>query len=314
MFSKRQINFFLQKVPCFGWLYSGFVKLNLILFHWNERCHYVCYGKDDPDKKYYVIRSRGKTEGLLSSVFGVVWEIGWAKQNGYIPYVDFSNSLCQYHVDRLVNGTDNAWEYFFLQPEKLTLSEVKTKKNVLVGGWKLFGNKKAVLPISSEQLQFQPYVLAVADDYFNENFKDKKVLGVFIRGTDYVSLRPKGHSVQPTIEAVREKISEYDQKYRFDKIYVVTEDYEYYKRLTSAFGNKICSFGDSFVKSYKGSDYVSVAFDDDPYERGLNYLLRILILSKCDYTICSKASGSEFAKFIRKKIPIDEYWFELGVY
>lgn len=313
MISKRQLNLFFQRRFHFSWLYSFAVKLNLVLFHWSERSHWVKFGKDDEDKKYYVIRSRGKTEGLLSSALYVAREIEWARTNDFVPFVNFSDSTCQYHVERMVNGTNNAWEYFFMQPENLTLNEIKNKRNVLLSGWKLF-EKNHDGAISNEHLKFQPYILSIVENYWNKNFKNKKVLGVFIRGTDYVSLKPKGHSVQPSINSVQNKITEYNQKYNFDKIYVVTEDYDYYKILSAAFAGKVCSFGDNFIKDYKGNDYLSESFKDDPYERGLNYLIRIILLSKCEYTICSKASGSEFAEFIRKESPVDEYWFELGVY
>lgn len=66
------------------------------------------FGDENDGKRYYVIRSRGSTEGLLSSWFYVLESVQWALGQGYIPWVDFSDSSCQYYVRRSINNTDNA--------------------------------------------------------------------------------------------------------------------------------------------------------------------------------------------------------------
>ena len=54
---------------------------------------------------------------------------------------------------------------------------------------------------------------------------------MFLRGTDYVSLRPKGHHVQPTVEQLCDKIDDFLKLHVIKKIYVVTEDYEIYLQI-----------------------------------------------------------------------------------
>lgn len=139
-------------------------------------------------------------------------------------------------------------------------------------------------------------------------------MGVFIRGTDYVALKPKGHYVQPELKSVIDKIKEFLEKYEIDQIYVITEDYDYFTELQNTFGNKVFSSDNYFVKNYNNRDYLSESFDNDPYERGLMYLIRVLLFSKCEYIISSKASGSMFAEFMREEVCIDSYWFDLGLY
>ena len=68
------------------------------------------------------------------------------------------------------------------------------------------------------------------------------------------------------------------------------------------------------VKNYKKDDYLSSSFDNDKYERGANYLIRLLLLNKCDYLISSLTNGSLFLKLICDKKYEDEHWFELGKY
>lgn len=309
---KRNISLFLSKIKYFKLFYFILKKLNLIIFHWNERSHYLIYNKN-AEKKYYIIRSRGNTEGLLSSVYYVLGEIKWAKNTGYIPYVDFSNSLCQYYVGREINGTMNAWEYYFLQPEIQNVEDINKKHNtILLSGWRLCERKSN--DFTNIKLHFQPYILEIVNSFFDKEFKDKIILGVFIRGTDYVSLKPKGHPIQPSISDVKNKIQEFMTKYKFHKIYLVTEDYSYYEYLNYAFPNLIFSYGDNYIKDYNGKDFISNSFNNDAYERGLIYLIRIILLSKCEYVISSKASGSLFANLIRQNNAIDNYMFDLGIY
>ena len=45
--------------------------------------------------------------------------------------------------------------------------------------------------------------------------KSKNILGVKIRGTDYLR-RPGGHSVQPKVEQVIKDVKMYDEKYKYD--------------------------------------------------------------------------------------------------
>ena len=285
-------------------------------------------GKEEENQTYYVIRSRGKSEGLLSTWFYVCENVRWALENNYIPCVDFESENCQYYVGKTINDTNNAWEYFFKQPVKLSREELKKKRNVLLSGWSLRKDnieritfedlKKEKIYNIRNMLDVQSYieekVLSMWKKMFWINGMRKHTLGVFVRGTDYITLKPKGHYVQPELGDVIVKIEEFLEKYDIDQIYVVTEDYSYYTELKKIFGDKIFSSDSNFVKNYSTKDYVSEAFDNDPYERGLMYLIRILLLSKCEYVISSKANGSMFAELMREDECIDSYWFDLGIY
>lgn len=322
---KRAISVKIGKSKKLEKVYSCLIKINFIAFHWKERMHMTHPGKEDKDKKYYVIRSRSNSEGLLSSFFWVLENIKWAVDNDYIPYVDFANSNCQYHVDRIVNNTKNAWEYFFTQPNNLVNVKINEKKNVLLSGW-YFRDKYQLEKVKSpgsvdwsygdayKLITIQPYINDMVNRIVDEKFKNRTTVGVFVRGTDYVALRPKAHFVQPTIEQVIKKIKSFKEKYIIDQIYVVTEDYEYFCKLKEEFGTQVFANDDNFVKNYNPNDWIASTFSDDPYERGLAYLIRIILLTKCEYLISSKANGSLFAELLRENSCIDEYWFDLGRY
>lgn len=316
---KRKIGRFVAKIDCLKNIYSFLVKINYIIFHWDERMRMIHPGNKDEKKYYFVIRPRGNSEGLLSSYFYVVESIQWAMAHNYIPYVDFENKSCQYYTGRNINNTYNAWEYFFTQPCNIEKLNLKEKKNVLLSGWCLFDRynfSKTEIPLINvhNYVKIQSYIENMVEKLWNEKFKNKNTLGVFVRGTDYVSLEPKGHYIQPSIDEVIRKIEEFLGRHMIDQIYVVTEDLNYYTKLKITFGEMVFSNDDKFVDNYNVKDYVSLSFNDDPYERGLAYLLRILLFAKCEYVVSSKASGSMFAQLMRTKGCVDEYWFELGLY
>lgn len=296
------------------------IYTNLFLFHRNNRRRVIHPGNIDPDKYYYVIRPNGKAEGLLSCWFGVLYRITWAYENGYIPYVDFSGDYkdyCQYYVDRKVAGTNNAWEYYFTQPTVLSREELYQKKNVILGGWKL-GKEETCKDhrITSKYVKLikeRNHIKKIVDQKENALFSNDKVLGVFIRGTDYVSIRPKNHPVQPSVFEMIEKVNEVVERFNINKIYLVTEDKSYYTELKAVFGDKILTLYDTYVE-YKEGELLQELLEDDPYERGLHYLVRVLLLNRCRFLVSSVASGSKFAKAIRDKEPEYEYWFELGEY
>lgn len=320
---KRKLYFLICKNVC---LKSIFIYLNLILFHWNERQRYIHLSKKS-DKTIYIIKPRSVNEGLLSLYYYVMANIKWAYDKGYDVYVDFSDQNCQYHVDRLIDGTDNAWNYYFKQPMKQNKNDIYSLDcNLLVSGWTLKNhikliNKDLVSITSVENMYISRYIIPVKEELdkssikeYNRMFQNKSVLGVFIRGTDYVALKPQNHPIQPTIDDLIKKVDEFLSQYDIDFIYFVSEDYSYYKIFCDKYGDKLVSFDNQFVNNYSKKSYVNENMTSDPYERGKSYLMRLLILSKCDYLISSVTNGSLFVKSIQETKCVEEYWFELGYY
>lgn len=141
-----------------------------------------------------------------------------------------------------------------------------------------------------------------------------KILGAFLRGTDYVKLRPSGHHIQPTVEELMGKVSEFLEQYPDIKaIYVVTEDAGYYQRLRERFGGLVFSSDDVFVNA-EAEDWLAESLKDDPYERGLRYLHRLLLLERCDYLVTSLAAGSEYVLDMAGDHYQEKYVFDLGRY
>lgn len=300
-------------------------KANLLLFHWTDRMHIEHHGIQD--KTILVIRPQTNTQGLLSSYLFVLKYVRWAESKNIEAVVDFASENCQYYTGRKIDGSCNAWDYYFEQPSTLVLSDISNAKNVLYSGWSFFlknqpiaipetveaGENEEIIGIAHQKCGIKPYIYEIVNAKYKELFNGI-VLGVFLRGTDYVRLHPKGHPVQPSIEQAIEKIDEFLCKHNdINQIFVVTEDYTYYQKLRDKYGDMIFCSDDSFVEDYKDS-YVFEAFKDDPYDRGLNYLVRILLFGRCDYVIAGITNGSITANILKEKKPCESFWFELGNY
>ena len=323
---KRRFSVSLERLGEDSLLYKAFYGLNLLFFHASDRMKLVHNGEEDPGITYYVIRPSSTLEGLLSSYFNVAKNLLWANDKGYISYVDYENRHCQYYTGREIHGTKNAWEYYFEQPSGITRTDLSRKKNVLLSGISKDKQSKKAFDKSLKAIQSGKYreifrsisvrkdLLEEAERRHSELFGTEKVLGVYARGTDYVSLKPKGHPIQPTIEMILSKTDEYLKKYAVGHVFVVTEDYSIYSALKTKYGALVISSDEDFVKDYRPGTYISDTFANDPYERGKNYLIRLLLLSRCDYLVSGITNGSLFARCQREEEYEDSYWFELGLY
>lgn len=291
------------------------------------------YGELNPNKVFYVIRPRiDKTEGLMSLFVNVAKNLYYAAEKGCIPVVDFENYHTQYND--IVNGEKNSWNFYFTQPTEVTLSEVYNSKNVILSGleiqWyrpSLFVKKFDDVSLSQihkfifNKFTFNDVVLAsVNSETENIGLDFEKTLGLYLRGTDYVALKPSGHPVQPTVDQADKMVKSFLQKYEISNIFLVTEDEIIFKTIKERYGSicVVASF-DSFITNYRGKKFLSHdksinELGKSPYKRGLNYLVKIIMLSKCKYLIGGDTMGSWAACIFSEKAFREKYIFNLGVY
>ncbi len=295
--------------------------INLALFHWDKRQQHISSGELNPSAKFYVIRSSGKDEGLLSLYLGRLLQVHELLRNGFIPIIDYQNYATQYNVDFPVNGTRNAWEYYFEQPCRYTLDEVYHSRNVTLSGWRFFqayGRHRTVQrSVSYEMLQLAPvkqYIFDIArEKIHSDGIHD--MIGLLIRGTDYTKLKPAGHSVSPAPEMAAQKLDEFLARYGKSKIFLATEDSEVYDFFRNRYGDLIYTSDDNLVRNYSGKDYIANEIHtNNKYKFGLDYLVKMICLSECRYLIASKTAGTEFARLLNNGRYSCEYVFDLGTY
>lgn len=286
------------------------------------------YGNSNENKIIYIVKPdfQDGVEGLLSLIYKQVLYIHYAKQKGFVPYVDWKNYVTQYF-----DGKNNVWNYFFKQPSEISEKEVYSSKNVYLSGW-TFKNINYQGLFESDiffnaEIKRKSYDLLIKNLSFSDEILNKvcveakiidinRCVGVYVRGTDYIKLKPSGEYVQPNIRLVEEKIDDFNKKYNAP-IFLVTEDGDIYDSLVKKYGSiiRIVSF-DSFIRNYDGKDVLSKSsvLDEDKKLRGQNYLVKMILLSRCKYLISSITQGSKFSYALNGGKYVDEYIFNLGLY
>ena len=152
-------------------------------------------------KRYYIIRRNTPWAGFFANYLYVLGHIKYAKKKGYIPGVDMENYPTYYNEKEMIEGTKNAWEYYFKQPENASLEEAYTSKNYIISdistmreyipykegdnfltiNWK----KGHVMSNYIEKyIRIKPNIQETIIDFYNNNMKEHRVLGVHYRGTD----------------------------------------------------------------------------------------------------------------------------------
>ncbi|NME83737.1 hypothetical protein [Clostridium sp. SM-530-WT-3G] len=287
------------------------------------------FGLLNDNKTILLIRpnSEDGVQGLMSLFIQTMRWIDYANKKSYIPYIDYKKYETQYY-----DGENNVWEYFFTQPTGLTRNEVYNSKNVIISGntwsesvnYKLYCGEifsdnnlcKECYDIIWKNIDLSEEVKKIIEKE-NEKLGVENCIGVYLRGTDYVRLKPTGEYVQPAVEEVISKIKEFLVKYGDINLFLVTEDESYYQKLTQEFKDKIkiVSF-DSFISNYECNKYLSKSglLETDKKKRGMDYLIKIILLSKCKYLVSSITMGSIAAYSINGGNYEDKYIFNLGYY
>lgn len=126
--------------------------------------------------------------------------------------------------------------------------------------------------------------------YKNAVFQDKKVLGVLVRGTDYITSNI-GESPLPADELIKE-IKEVKEKGNYDLIFLATEDKDYFNILSEAFPDELISvsqkrFSKSEFKNVTLLSELEAANNKEPgrnfesEDTMVNYFYAIYLLANC---------------------------------
>ena len=286
---------------------------------------YFSFGEKNPDKTFYIIRPTYAI-GLFACAGRTMAEVDYAKKNNWIPIVDMQNYPNMYLATSNLYA-ENSWEYFFEQVSPYSLQEVYSSKNVVFGdvrnarkqeswttGGNVYKNK-----LWNECIELNTKMKKTLDMYYEKLFKrtqGKKVLGVLLRGTDYVSLQPDNHPIQPSatemIKIVFDKMKEWECEF----VFLSTEDEKILQVFKEYFGTRLI-YTDQKRYENTGNKYLASIKSDrenDEIKRGEEYLTTIMLLSKCDYLICSKCGGSNVVKMINGDNYKEQITVDKGIY
>lgn len=302
-----------------------FINHTYTNFKWRERK--VSYGNENKEKCFYVVRRANAKVGLFSLVLTNLGYIKYALEQGYVPIIDMQNYSAFYQG--LDTENKNMWEYFFRQPCGYTLTDIKNSKKVILGNGMINGDVKypddniaydeqelkVWKNIADKYLMVNDDILKETEGIANKLFGTSKILGVLARGTDYVNMRPYNHPIQPSPEQLMEKIDEVMVKLCCDKIYLATEDKGIFKKFKEKYGDKIVALDVERheTEGKQNINDVRRVQGNDGYTMAKDYLITILLLSKCKCLVAGNTSGSIGALLLNKAYEY-QYIFDLGRY
>ena len=308
------IIFFLQNI----------IIIVFIIFKFNIKIHYYKNFKDiltfqnknsynkemnlDYNYSFAIIKRNNCTNGLFGYYVAYLGCLNKFIKNGYIPILDLLSFPNIFNAFNKIQLNENPWELFFNQPFDFKLKDViNYSKNIIYFNCNpknrpdtnIYNNKMLLNYWHNLAEKYIPIKNEIIDEakkirkyLFNNSIN---VLGILIRGTDYISIKPKGHPIQPRPEVVIHDAKRMDKKNKYDFFFLTTEDDIIRNKFILELGNKL-----KFIKSnenikynYKKKEYLAfnnkIKGNSDYIKI---YLINIIILSKCIDIICSRTAGS----------------------
>jgi len=262
----------------------------------------ISFGKLNKNKYFYVIK-RSPGAGMFSNLTFVMNHLLIAHNHNLIPVIDMENFPTIYNEKKKIDGTYNSWEYFFNPVSKYTLDEVYKSKNVFITSNRF--EETMYLDLFHKKFIDLKYKIKIKKNLNNEFLKlkkkiflqNKKILGVHFRGTTYKIA--KGHAFPLNKKLMRENIDKLISKYKYDKIFLVTEELEYLKYLKKIYGDKIIN-----VRSFKSKKIDAFKIyprKNHRYLLGKEIIIETLLLANCDGITYVKSNVSSAAIFFSNK-------------
>lgn len=145
-------------------------------------------------------------------------------------------------------------------------------------------------------MKIKESILKEANNIMLSLFKgNKNVLGILMRGTDFITTRPKNHPIPPTIEVAMQDIREMDNKNNYKYYFLSTEDDIIRNKFIEKFKNKLkyLKYKKDLKYNYKNKNLL---INDNKIVGDLEfvkiYLLNMIILSKCIDLLAARTNGS----------------------
>lgn len=262
---------------------------------------------------YYIIRRKSPGAGFFSNYFYVLSHIIYAEENEWIPVVDMENYKTLYS-EKEVNGKRNTWEYFFLQPNDISLDKVYSSKNYVLSQNKYLGDRGVpvyeinqgfitdemvsnLYPLQAKCIPIKSEIQGEATTFFERNVQGKIVIGVHVRGTD-MQISQTAHSLPPKLEQIIKEIKKIEVDEPDSLIFLACDEEKTIREFQEIFPGK-CFYTNAFRS--RNDSVVGVHNQNDSrklhkYLLGKEVLIDSLCLSKCNYLICGISNVTSAAK------------------
>jgi len=241
---------------------------------------------------------RGSPKGFFANCGDVARHISHCINNNEQWYVDWGPETSYFDI----KYGPNAWEYYFKQLYK------KENNSNIVGEY--------IDLILLKDNSFRSTMNFMLKNYFilNENiqniikssveyFDKHNILGVHVRRTDkfLIGLYGTTYNQSPVdLQIFKKEIDKIEKEY--DKIFLATDCKDTCDYMKKIYGEKLIFNQNSF----RGSGSLSIHNNYkniSGYEKGLQVLCDVILLSKCKYLVRSSSNVSIFALYMNLDLP-----------
>lgn len=290
------------------------------------------------DKSFFIIRRiLGMYNGIFSDLYIYLPCLLKAQEENWIPVIDMKYCRNPY-LNKRELGKKNAWEYFYEQPSEYTLEEALQCKNVILSGdlevralGDVFHDRNELAlwhGIYHKYIKLNKKMTQYIEKEYRNIFKPAikagaKVLAVKFRGSDYTAIRPKGHSIQPTIEEMLEETERCMRAFNCEYVYLSVEEKKAKNAFEDKFGSKLLVYDCDLLDDFSGDLCMGMArisadeklrVGGTRIESGIDYITTVMLLTRCNSFLTSGSSGSGLAMIIKGDAFEHVKYVDLGVY
>jgi hypothetical protein len=222
------------------------------------------------------------TRGFFSLFLQVLYGIRFALRHQLPYYIDFGNGQYAYSDPENFDGDFNFWNYYFEQSlHKTDILKAKVATaNLLYETYPLRIWHKSFIKelshITHQHIVLKNQIKTIIDHKL-QVFKQQKILGVHIRGTDHpTEIEPV--PLSKFIKVIDKKRS------AFDKIFLATDDENILNILVKKYGYDIIIYHQATRSSSKVAIHTAMSFQN-PYQLGLEALIDCYCLAHCTEAI-----------------------------
>ena len=291
------------------------------MFDKNPEEHYLKEG--DPAKPtYYIIRRMNETTDISTMYRLVMGHVRYALSKGWLPVVDMQHYPNPYLPSEKL-GQENAWEYYFEQPFRVSLEKAYEGENVVLSDgdcvkpypdysmnllqkknddlveWRML----VKLGLMKVKPELTKEIAALREEIF---VPGELTLGVLLRGNDS-DKKIKGQPIPPPAAFAVNSVSEKFKEWECDKIILATNDKALVEMFRNNFGDRCVSLDQICSVCYDteqdNSDESKPSDDTANANRlqGKKDLMQTIILRYCDFFISERCSDATIAMFLVKK-------------
>jgi hypothetical protein len=238
---------------------------------------------------------------------GTIWQVLRAIYHnpGKRFYVNLTKE-CVYK-DFAITHTNNPWEYYFEQPSNITADMVVEDTVGLVNDYEseyrdVFmknpseeynKSRYTFNKLINEYIKPLPHINNKINNFIEQNFNGRNILGVHLRGTDH----PDKLLPHKYLAAIKEKINNYD------KLFVCSDEQERVDICVREFGDKVITHDSIRSDSPQCLHHRENTYNYH-YKIGEDVIIEAYLLSKVNFLLCcSNSNINYFSRAINPELP-----------